>query len=322
MPRQDSWRFAVRALLPWALPALAVAMLWSANRMPNLDDWRPAAIEQRACGENDASAGWEPMLRYTYGGSACRQFRVEMQLDSGASPERAVLVTSVTRDAHVTVNGLTLREADVSSPAASYTATPILVTIPPGLLHAGRNDLLLEVHSRTGYFEYLQIGRIFVGPVEQLAAAWQHINRVGSRGAQLAISIGLAICLFLLPIAWMRREESEYRWFALTVLACALYIVNFAVPWRPLPTVLWAVVVHAALALSLWSLIKFSHRFVGRVEPRRERVFGWLVVVGVACFALARWEDAHSLEWPAWLDYLELVYRAVQITLLIYLAAF
>jgi len=38
----------------------------------------------------------------------------------------------------------------------------------------------------------------------------------------LAISIGLAICLFLLPIAWMRREESEYRWFALTVLAYAV----------------------------------------------------------------------------------------------------
>jgi hypothetical protein len=220
-----------------------------------------------------------------------------MQLDSWRHPRNGPCWSPASRATRtVTVNGLTLREADVSSPAASYTATPILVTIPPGLLHAGRNDLLLEVHSRTGYFEYLQIGRIFVGPVEQLAAAWQHINRVGSRGAQLAISIGLAICLFLLPIAWMRREASEYRWFALTVLACALYIVNFAVPWRPLPTVLWAVVVHAALALSLWSLIKFSHRFVGRVEPGASECSAGSSWSAWRASRVARWEDAHSLD--------------------------
>jgi len=112
----DSWRFAVRALLPWALPALAVVLLWSANRMPDLDDWRPTAIEQRECGADDS--GWQPMRYYTYGGSACRQFRIELRLDAHESSDRALLVTSVTRDTHVHVNARMLREA-AASPATS-----------------------------------------------------------------------------------------------------------------------------------------------------------------------------------------------------------
>jgi len=301
----------LRGLLPWALPALAAALLWAANSVSDLSAWRLGEIEQRPCGT--AERDWQAAeLRVR---SRCRLYRAERTLSAAQLLDQALIINAMTRDGRVLINGQVLREPD-PSPATSYSSIPVLLVVPAGVLHLGSNEIVIQLRSGAGALERIYLGEVYLGPRAILAPVWQRNAVVGQRGAQLALVVSFAITLFLLPIAWVRRHESLYRWFTLTLLASAIYISNFAFAWRPLPLLIWSVLVHAALALSLWSLIKFSHRFVGAPKPQHERVFGWLVVLAIAGFAVSRWPGL------TWLFGFELVYRCSQVALLAYLATF
>ncbi len=300
-----------RGVLPWAVPALAAVLLWAANSVSDLSAWRLGEIEQRPCSAADLD--WQAAeLRVR---TTCRLYRAERTLDAAHLLDQALIINAMTRDGRVLVNGQVVREPD-PSPATSYSSIPVLLVLPAGLLRLGSNEIVIQLRSGAGAWERVYLGDMYLGPRAILAPVWQRNAVVGPRGAQLALVISFAITLFLLPIAWVRRHESLYRWFALTLVANAVFVSNFALPWRPLPLLVWSVLIHASLALSLWSLIKFSHRFVGAAKPRHERMFGWLVLLASGSFALSRWPGV------AWFVGFELIYRCSQIALLTYLAMF
>lgn len=300
-----------RTLLPWAVPILAAGVLWAANSVPDVTRWLLPKFEQAACSQG--AQHWQmPELQAV---SDCRIYRTVQTLDSADSSDAALLINSMSRDGRVVVNGLVLREPD-PSPDSAYNVTPFLINLPAGTLRHGDNEVLIQLRSGRGLFEYRHLGKVYLGPRVALSMVWQRNWVIGPVGAKIALIISFAITLFLLPIAWVRRHETMHQWFALTVVASAIFSINYALPWRPMPLSLWSIFVHAMLALSLWGLIKFSHRFVGLSKLQRERIFGSLLIASVACLTLA---SMPGLDGSIWF---ELFYRASQLGMLGYLIFF
>lgn len=250
------WRLARRwVAASWWLMTIALGLLLLSTRLaPDLSAYRISEAHEFSC--DGADLGATRLPNYAWG-QACKRLVANHSLNGEQTFEQSLLVSGIGRDARIWVNGNLLREFD-PRPSFDNTSQPLLLVLQPGILHSGDNELIFQVRSGTSRFDHSYLGTVLLGPNELLVPTYQRIQSASVNGAQLAVVVGLAILLTLLPIALMRPTEPSYRWFALSVLFSLVYIWNMGWPLRPLPTELWHLTAHTALAGALWAMLRYS----------------------------------------------------------------
>ena len=314
MSRQALWQLIRPGIAnAWLLLTLALALLLLSTRLgPDLLAHQISQAREFRCDGTDL--GLVPLPRYDWG-TTCKRLLASHHLDGPQTFEQALLISGMGRDARIWINGNLLREFD---PRSSFdnTSQPLLLVLQPGILHAGDNELLFQLRSGSSRFDHSYLGTVLLGPNELLVPAYQRIQSISVNGAQLAVVVGLAILLTLLPIALMRPAEPSYRWFALSVLFSLIYIWNMGWPLRPLPTQIWHLTAHSALAGALWSMLRYSMCLVAPAPGFRVWVDR---LTGIALLALL----IKTFEFNATLAVLaDVLYRSGMITLLLMLTAF
>jgi signal transduction histidine kinase len=296
----------------WALTLLVLLILLIARNGPSLTEFRVTSASRSACDGSNAS---EVGLPHYDWGRDCTRILASRHLTADQTIEQSLVVTGVGRDARIWINGNLLREFDARAGFDS-TSQPLLLPLQPGILHRGDNELLFQVRSGIGRYDRTYLGTILLGPDESLAPAFERIRVLGVSGAQLAIIVGVAILLTLLPMALLRRGEREHRWFALSVLCSLVYIWNMGWPLRPLPAELWHILAHAALGLALWGMLRFSFIQAGSSPDLRAWVDRIMAISLAALLSRLISDDW----WPVTIG--EAIYRSGLIVLLIVLTVY
>ncbi|MCB1636829.1 MAG: hypothetical protein KDI51_19735, partial [Xanthomonadales bacterium] len=290
---------------------LLLALLMGRAQAP-LGDYLLTNGQQSNCDGSDA----RPVRLPSYEpGQDCRRILLRRTLAVTEIHDQALLISGVGRDLRVWVNGKLLREFD---PRTSFDGTSQLlgVSLQPGILREGENELLIHIRSTSHPLNRSYLGVLLLGPSELLWPTHQRIRRLGAQGAQLAVLFGLGILLTLLPMAWSRPQEPAYRWFALAVLGSLIYLWHMGWPLRPLPSMLWHWVAHAALLGALWAMLRYSIVQAGPA-PRLRRWVNACTVFGVVAVLVKSVLD------QGWLaDLGDLLFRVDMIVLLILLAGF
>lgn len=156
---------------------------------------------------------------------------------------------------------------------------PHLVSLPPALLHAGRNELLLRA-ARPPAGASLRIPRVSVGPLAGIAPLHERRFFWVSITPQITAAVCLLVALAVGSIWWRRRSEAMYGLFALAVALWGLRTLTFVVEVVPVAAwPWWRLAVHSATGGFIVAMTALAWRLAGIRQPWFERaLFGyWLV---------------------------------------------
>jgi signal transduction histidine kinase len=302
-----------RHILPWLVPLLIVLGLLALNGSSDIGAWKIQTADVRSC--DAAAIAWRATELPHFSTSHCRMLRAHSDKRTAGWGNAIVAIGSATRDVRIYVNGEMVRDF-LPGNYDAFTNRALLVSVPHRMLSADDNEILIHLQSRPGSSEYSYVRDLYFGPERALTPAVERSWWIGARGAGIAMTVTFAIVMFLVPIALARRGESLYRWFLLTLAASALYVANFALILRPLPLLAWGVLIHCALAVALWGLLKFSNRFLGMAQSPGERRVG--IGILLACIFLIA-ESALPMPGAVQLT-LDGVYRLTMLAVLALLA--
>lgn len=239
---------------------------WREVALP--DHWRAA---RRAAG----LAGW---------------YRVIVELPAQPEALWAIGLPLVVQNAAVRVNGERVGNGGPFAPTmARNWNRPLFVTVPPGVLHAGRNVVHVRLASQ-GVAPPI-LGPIYVGPAAAIEPplARRAALQVGVARATTAAGV---VLLGLLALLLRYREYFVGGWWFLAALA--LLTASSAdgfVHVPPVSTPVWDWLVTMLRLAAAAALLLGAHRHLGLARPRVEGVV-WLAVA--ACGA------ALALVPPSW----------------------
>lgn len=243
--------FAVRADGPWQ--PVALPDTWSARGVPRPGlGWYRLRTELPAAAA-DADAGtW-----------ALRWERV-------SSHHRLWLNGALLHDT------LTQAAADPGSGRAQPVA--LLLHLPPGLLRAGGNELLLQVDSglRAG------LSAPWLGPAMALEPAHRRGLWLDSGLPQQLNLAAAGACGFALLLWWRRRSEAAMGWFGLLGLMVSLRNQAYHLPNPGLPPALSSLLFYIAQVVTVTLLGVFAMS----LTRRRPRIYRPLLLAGAALMVL------------------------------------
>ncbi len=199
-----------------------------------------------------------------------------LRFDLARAPElpQAIYIPRVTNNVAVHVNGVLLGvSGNLEAREMSWNLAQMFV-VPPLMLHAGRNEILIRLHPdgmrRAG------LSRVHLGPEAQVRGHYDRRIFLQSTAPKF-ISALLGLTALLSAALWAsRRQETVFGFFALLCLATKARLWhNFSRDidsWGwvlAAPSLLWMTAIQAYFVL----------RFCGQSSPRFER--------GIAIFAAA-----------------------------------
>ena len=170
--------------------------------------WLPATLPDRRQAEPPATRGalW---------------YRLTFDLAAPPQELQALYVPQLRVAGQAFVNGRLVGQTEpIEHPATGRV--PRLFSVPPELLHAGRNTLHLRLQWTSP--RSAQLGPVQVGPQaallpRQQARHWQAIT-----GLQLLATVSATLGIFMLLLWSRRREEAALGWFGLTALSYTLFL--------------------------------------------------------------------------------------------------
>src|SRR6185436_2294068 len=178
----------------------------------------------------------------------------------------AVYMPRVGQAAAVWVNGVHVGGDVGGDPLPRDWIRPQLFTVPPTLLHAGRN--VVDVHLRTHIGEPGYVRTIVVGPeavlrhVHQVVSWWQ----VGLTQVVAAAMFAAGLLLLLASIG--REELNASRWLAAGFVVWSWGSIDAFVRNIPIGTRLWEWSVGIA---PLWAVVAFGIGFHRILDLRQSR---------------------------------------------------
>ncbi len=220
------------------------ADIWSTTRLP--DDWRK---------------------RETKTVNIWYQGKIELNVP----PNRlwAILIPALKMNAAVFLNGELLGSGGrFSDPVARNWMTPLMFSIPNGLLRPGDNTIHVRVKSDPPGSG--QLSELTFGPYEDLLQAYDthYLFRITS--IQI-ITTMLLITGGLIALLWLvRREETYYGYYALAVIIWGIHNFNIFVVDIPINTRLWDWFTYITIGYYSFISVIFIHRFLGVSHPRIE----------------------------------------------------
>ncbi|MBK6717400.1 MAG: hybrid sensor histidine kinase/response regulator [Burkholderiales bacterium] len=267
----------------------------------------------------DAQSPWQRVElpdTWSYRGLAnggAGQYRLEVDLGSSAPIEVwALRAERMSTHHEVRINGVWVR-GHLGSDEGPPRPMPTLVSIPAGLLHAGVNEVWIDVRhgSRAG------LSDLVLGPEAALEPGYTWSQHRSATLAQLANAAGAAIGIFVLSLWAARRSEVVLGSFGALALLASLRNLSYY-PLGPsvsLPNPgFWF---FAAQVASVWLLGWFAMAFAGRrpawfarllngsaalllpaglvvswlgdLQPLRGIVYPWLLLLTLPALGLIGW---------------------------------
>jgi signal transduction histidine kinase len=176
-------------------------------------------------------------------------------------------------------------------------ARPHLVSLPPALLRAGGNELLVRVQPAPD--GSLRFPRVRIGPMQELAPLHDAHFFWASVTPQITAVVCLLVSLSVLYIWWRQRGEVMYGLFGLAVALWGIRTLTFVVEVVPTSAwPFWRLLVHSATGGFIVAMTVLAWRLAGVHKPWFERaLFGywllgplWMLAQGVGAEPLVnRW---------------------------------
>jgi len=233
--------------------------------------------------------GWERVSLPDFWGVAIRRHAIEgwfrAAVPLGAPPSRpwAIYLPRIGQNLTAWVNGVPVGDGGrMTAPLPRNWNRPLLLTVPPALLHAGENVVALHLVTHRGAPGYLR--PFLVGPLDSLRPlyarrAWWQVSF-----AQIVGGATLAGGLVLLAFTLRAPAFAAVRWIAAALVLWAWSTADAFVQEIPVPTRLWEWSTASALVWSPVAFVLGFHRMLGRCRPRLE--YGMALVAGVATVCL------------------------------------
>lgn len=265
--------------------------------------------EAARSGWNDAAppaSGWVPVSLLDLwherwpGHDGVVWYRLRWQQDDPHRPT-ALLADYMSMSGAIYVNGEAVaRDADLVEPLSRTWNSPHYALLPPSLLLAGENTVLLRVSGLSAYQP--GAGPVRIGDPRILERRYRNERflRYDIKLINLAMSAVLGGVFLLMWL--LRRKDSVYGWFALTQLAGSLYGYNhIATEIRPLiRTDAWQAFNAAFYVVAGACYAMFLLRYCERRHPRLERALAALAALALLSAALAPgWMGPHRNLWFA-----------------------
>lgn len=232
---------------------------WRTVELP--DRWRAAAVER---------AGW---------------YRLDIDLPARPDALWAVALPVVVQNAAVFVNGSPIGDGGPFAPiVARHWNRPLLFTIPPPLLIAGRN--VVDVRIESAGVAPPALGPMHVGPAALLTPV--HARRTALQvGVAWATTIAAVI---LIPLLAVLLRRGDYfvggAWFLAMLALLTLTSLDNAVHVPPLPSRVWDWLVTVLRATAVACSVMGTHRHLGLRRPLVERLVWTLVAAGAVTLAV------------------------------------
>lgn len=239
-------------------------------------------VDDGATPPDDADPRWRGVALPDHWGAARRVAGLagwyRLVVDLPARPETlwAIGLPLVVQNAAVRVNGERVGNGGPFAPTmARNWNRPLFVTVPPGVLHAGRNVVHVRLASE-GVAPPI-LGRVYVGPAAAIEPPL--VRRAALQvGVARATTVVGVVLLGLLALLLRHREYFVGGWWFLVALA--LLTASSAdgfVHVPPVSTPVWDWLVTMLRLAAAASLLLGVHRHLDLVRARVEGVV-WLVV--------------------------------------------
>lgn len=253
-------------------------------------DWNAAA---------PPAAGWVPVTLLDVwqqrwpGHDGVVWYRLHWHQDDPRRPT-ALLADYMSLSGAIYVNGEAVaRDPSLVEPLSRTWNSPHYVLLPPSLLRAGENTVLLRVSGLSAYQP--GAGPVRIGDPQALQQRYrsERFLRYDIKLINLAMAVVLGGVFLMMWL--LRRKDSVYGWFALTELAGSLYAYNhIATDIRPLSsTDAWQAFNAAFYVVAGACYALFLLRYCERRYPRLERGLGVVAAAALLTAALA----------PAWMGH-------------------
>ena len=194
-------------------------------------------------------------------------YRHELHLN--VPPDRlwGVMLTAVNLNAAVYLNdSLVGVQGRMEEPIAHNWNQPLHFSIPSGMLRTGTNKLEIKVVSNPPGHGFL--GPVYLGPREALLPSYDRLSFLNIQLSRFVSGISFILAAVIFGIWLMRRDETEYGWFALTVFLWSLHSLKFHLSAVPVASYYWAWWLYMTSISVSYAFFFFVSRFRGMQNNR------------------------------------------------------
>jgi signal transduction histidine kinase len=244
----------------------------------------------------DASCHWEPVpLAKLWRGQRDSRisdawYRLRFHLDAVPQRGLAMYVVAFNRTGRLFSNG-----QYVSSFGVMEGTLPMnwnrseFAVLPPGLLHAGDNEI--EIQQRVYSWEPGWLAPVRLGSEEELEPIWHSRTFWQNDLVRLLGASTAAIGLFMLAVWLGRRSQATYFWFGCASLLWAVISLDYYALNPPLPALAWERFTESAQVLRSVLMFMFVLRYCGRRMPLVEAA-SWVYFLVGAVMMVEGWMPA------------------------------
>lgn len=215
-------------------------------------------------------------------------YRIRFEAPDSTAESWAIYLPYLVGGGRLLLNGELITHIPEPSPTKVIRwLRPHLVLIPAGLLHAGRNELLLRIPmepvARRG-----RIPLLAIGPQDQVLSEYdKRLFWVRTMSQFSALGTWIVGPLVLL-IWWRRREEVLYGLFGLAALLWGVRTLNLVIEVLPAEWwTAWRFVYHSASGGFAIVLMIFLLRLANLRKPQLEKVLAFYWMLGPVAFLLS-----------------------------------
>lgn len=207
-------------------------------------------------------------------------YRLSLPVDKTPDEPYAIHIPRVSMNLALYLNGQLIGSGgSFSEPVARNWNRTMLFDIPASLLRPGENLIHLRVfgyrNSNSGLSE------IEVGPATALSARYERRHFWQTTGAVVTTSLMFAVA-FLGAVAWYRRRDPMYAFFAGAALVWALRNLNLLVRDIPMSTAAWTFWVQSGNGWFFVLFALFILRYIEVRMPRLEKLLWAFAAIGPA----------------------------------------
>jgi signal transduction histidine kinase len=207
-------------------------------------------------------------------------YRLSLPVDKTPNEPYAIHIPRVSMNLALYLNGQLIGSGgSFSEPVARNWNRTMLFDIPASLLRPGENLIHLRVfgyrNSNSGLSE------IEVGPATALSTRYERRHFWQTTGAVVTTSLMFAVA-FLGAVAWYRRRDPMYAFFAGAALVWALRNLNLLVRDIPMSTAAWTFWVQSGNGWFFVLFALFILRYIEVRMPRLEKLLWAFAAIGPA----------------------------------------
>lgn len=207
-------------------------------------------------------------------------YRIAFTLPPGEPRAWGALFPYLYHGGDVWLNGALVAQIPAATPEVQVRwARPHLVALPPALLRAGGNELVVRM-AQPPAGSTLRFPRVELGPIAEVTEKHDRRFFWVSVTPQITAAVCLLVALPVLFIWWRRPSEVEYGLFGVATALWGLRTLTFVVEMVPAETwPWWRLAYHSATGGFIVAMTALAWRLAGIRKPWFERALFayWLV---------------------------------------------